>query len=159
MQESTSTCASQYVSTYACRVGFYIGTVWAYVGFKKYLSKILRCSSVCHTSTRVHWQGMTHLTSIRDSGSLIILSLRIRRHAYDTGVWPSALHEVDIDLSNLFANSDCRGLESTAAACSSSTVIWDICSAMVVFELPFCFNLLVIIPLLYESCRPYIWLS
>ena len=26
---------------------------------------------------------MTHLTSIRDSGSLISLSLRIRRHAYD----------------------------------------------------------------------------
>ena len=27
---------------------------------------------------------MTHLTSIRDSGSLISLSLRIRRHAYDS---------------------------------------------------------------------------
>ena len=84
MREGTSTCASQYVSTYACRVGFYIGTVWAYVGFKKYLSKILRCSSVCHTSTRVQWQGVTHLTSDRDSGSLISLSLHIRRHAYDT---------------------------------------------------------------------------
>ena len=26
-------------STYGCRVGLYIGTVWADVGFKKYLSK------------------------------------------------------------------------------------------------------------------------
>ena len=83
MQESTSTCASQYFSTYACCVGLYIGTVWADTGFKKYLTKILCCSSVCRTSTRVHWQSVTHLTSDRDSGSLISLSLRIRRHAYD----------------------------------------------------------------------------
>ena len=98
MQESTSTCASQYVSTYTCRVGLYIGTVWADVGFKKYLPKILRCSSVCRTrSTRVHWQGVTHLTSIRDSGSLISLSLRIRRHAYDNNM--GRLHCFDLHLS------------------------------------------------------------
>ena len=83
-REGTSTCASQYVSTYACHVGLYIGTVWADVGFKKYLTKILRCLSVCRTSTRVHWQGVIHLTLIRDSGSLVSLSLCIRRHAYDT---------------------------------------------------------------------------
>ena len=77
MREGTSTCASQYVSTYACRVGFYIGTVWAYVGFKKYLSKILRCPSVCGASTRVHRQSVTHLTSDRDSRSLISLESHI----------------------------------------------------------------------------------
>ena len=77
MQEGTSTCASQYVSTYARRVGLYIGTVWVDVGFKKYLTKILRCSSVCGTSTRVHRQGVTHLTSDRDSRSLISLESHI----------------------------------------------------------------------------------
>ena len=77
MQESTSKCASQFVSIYACRVGLYIGTVWADVGFKKYLSKILRCSSVCGTSTRVHRQGVTHLTSDPDSRSLISLESHI----------------------------------------------------------------------------------
>ena len=77
MQEDTSTCASQYVSTYGCRVGLYIGTVWADVGFKKYLSKILRCSSVCDTSTHVHRQGVTHLTSDQDSRSLISLESHI----------------------------------------------------------------------------------